>query len=195
MSQEKNFLDLQEAIVAGNAPKMVKGFIDHAVGLRASDLHVEPEERNVRVRYRVDGVLRHIIEYPRNLHPTIVSRIKIMAGLRIDEQRLPQGGSAKTIVKREKKEEEVDLRISTLPNINGEKIAIRIQERLEKIPSFSRLGLIGHNLDKVEKAIKEPNGVLLVTGPTGSGKTTTLYSAMQELNKEKINITTIEDPV
>jgi len=186
------FKQLQEAIIAGNVPQLVLVMISYALDLRSSDIHIEPEKSTIRVRYRVDGVLRQIVEYPPNLHPAVVSRIKIMSNLKIDEQRIPQDGRTEVTTKDGR---EMDLRVSTLPTVNGEKVVMRIQDKTRKIPKIEDLGVRGNSLKYLKKALSFPNGIILTTGPTGSGKTTTLYAALQILNKIDVNILTIEDPV
>ncbi|MFA6436108.1 MAG: GspE/PulE family protein, partial [Candidatus Gracilibacteria bacterium] len=183
---------LHNAIIAGNIPQLVTGAMTYAVGLRSSDIHIEPERNTVRIRLRIDGVLRQIVEYPTNIHPAVVSRIKIMSNLKIDEQRIPQDGRAQVTTPQG---EELDLRVSTLPTVNGEKVVMRIQERTREIPPLEKLGLVGRGLEALKKSLELPNGIILTTGPTGSGKTTTLYSSLQILNKINVNILTFEDPV
>ncbi len=183
---------LQEAILAANVPQMVLMLISYALSLGASDIHIEPMENQVRLRYRIDGVLRIIVEYPLNLHPAVVSRIKIMSNLKIDEQRIPQDGRAEVTTKEGRT---MDLRVSTLPTVNGEKIVMRIQDKSRKIPELMELGIKGISLENILEALKMPNGIIINTGPTGSGKTTTLYSCMNRINTPDINIMTIEDPV
>lgn len=183
---------LQDSILAANIPQMVMISISYALEMGASDIHIEALKNHVRIRYRIDGVLRHIVEYPKNLHPAIVSRIKIMSNLKIDEQRLPQDGRADVTTKDGR---EMDLRISTLPTVNGEKVVMRIQDKSRKIPDLGALGIEGTALKNLEEALKSPNGIIINTGPTGSGKTTTLYSCLTRLNKDDVNILTIEDPV
>lgn len=183
---------LQDSIIAGNIPQLVLSCISFALDSRASDIHIEPEENRVRIRYRIDGVLRQIVEYPVNLHPAVVSRIKIMSNLKIDEQRIPQDGRSEVTTKDGR---EMDLRISTLPTVNGEKLVMRLQDKSRKIPGLLELGMQGDNLKLLKEALDSPNGIILNTGPTGSGKTTTLYSCLQELNQTDVNILTIEDPV
>ncbi|MEK7528740.1 MAG: GspE/PulE family protein [Patescibacteria group bacterium] len=182
----------RDAIVDGNVPQMVLLMISCALDMRSSDIHVEPEERTIRVRYRVDGVLRPIIEYPNNMHPAVVSRIKIMSNLKIDEQRIPQDGRSHVTTKEGK---EMDLRVSTFPTVNGEKIVMRIQDKSRTIPTLEELGIEGSSFESLKKALDAPNGIILTSGPTGSGKTTTLYSCLNILNTLDVNILTIEDPV
>ena len=183
---------LQDSILSANIPQLVMLAISYALELRSSDIHIEPEENRVRVRFRVDGVLQQIVEYPTNLHPAVVSRIKIMSNLKIDEQRIPQDGRTEVTTKEWK---DMDLRVSTMPTVNGEKVVMRIQDKSRKIPDLPNLGISGRALRNIEEALKSPNGIILNTGPTGSGKTTTLYSALNRLNQPGVNILTIEDPV
>ncbi|MCT4592128.1 MAG: GspE/PulE family protein [Candidatus Gracilibacteria bacterium] len=192
MMNKESLVKLQEAILAGNIPQIVKSILQLALEMGTSDIHIEPGEHSVRNRFRVDGELREIIEYPRNIHPAVVSRIKIMANLKIDEQRRPQDGRLQMTTDDRK---EMELRVSTLPTVGGEKICMRLQDKNKSIPNFEQLGLTGHNRRALDEVIKNPNQIMLVTGPTGSGKTTTLYSVLACLNKPNINIMTIEDPV
>jgi type IV pilus assembly protein PilB len=183
---------LQDSILAANVPQIVMSSISYALDLGSSDIHIEPLKSRVRIRYRIDGVLRHIVEYPTNLHPAVVSRVKIMSNLKIDEQRIPQDGRADVTTKDGR---EMDLRVSTLPTVNTEKIVMRIQDKSRKIPDLPDLGIAGISLKNLEAALQSPNGIIINTGPTGSGKTTTLYSCLTRLNKVGVNILTIEDPV
>jgi len=191
-AEDLKLKQLQESILAANVPQMVLVAISYALELGSSDIHIEPLENFVRLRYRIDGVLRHVVEYPKNLHPAIVSRIKIMSNLKIDEQRIPQDGRADVTTRDGR---EMDLRISTLPTVNGEKIVMRIQEKSRKVPDLPDLGISGIGLRNLEAALQSPNGIIINTGPTGSGKTTTLYSCLARLNTIDVNILTIEDPV
>lgn len=183
---------LQDAIVGGNIPQLVMNAVSYAIDSRASDIHIEPLKNTVQVRFRIDGALQRVVEYPPNIHPAVVSRIKIMSNLKIDEQRIPQDGRAQVTTQDGR---ELDLRVSSLPTVNGEKIVMRIQDKSKEIPSFDKLGITGNSLKNFQQALTLPNGILLTTGPTGSGKTTTLYAALQILNKPDVNILTIEDPV
>ena len=183
---------LQNAIIAGNIPQIVMHAISYALHTNTSDIHIEPEEKTIRIRFRVDGVLRHIIEYPTNIHPAIISRIKIMSNLKIDEQRIPQDGRTQVTTDDNRN---IDLRVSSLPTVNGEKIVMRLQDKTKSIPDLPALGLTGSSLEKMERFCLIPNGILLVTGPTGSGKTNTLYSTLHRLNQIGVNIMTFEDPV
>lgn len=183
---------LQDAIVGGNIPQLVMNAVSYAIETRSSDIHIEPLKNTVQIRYRVDGVLRRVVEYPPNIHPAVVSRIKIMSNLKIDEQRIPQDGRAQVTTADGR---ELDLRVSSLPTVNGEKIVMRIQDQSRKIPTFDELGITGNALKYLLESLKLPNGIILTSGPTGSGKTTTLYSGMTILNRPEVNIMTIEDPV
>jgi type IV pilus assembly protein PilB len=183
---------LKDSILSASIPQMVMLAISYALDLRSSDIHIEPLQTHVRIRYRVDGVLRHIVEYPLNLHPAVVSRIKIMSNLKIDEQRVPQDGRADVTTKDGR---EMDLRVSTLPTVNTEKVVMRIQDKSREIPDLPNLGITGISLRNLQSALESPNGIIINTGPTGSGKTTTLYSCLSRLNQIGVNILTIEDPV
>lgn len=189
---DEKLKQLQDSILSANIPQMVLLTISYALDLRSSDIHIEALKNFVRVRYRIDGVLREVVEYPTNLHPAVVSRIKIMSNLKIDEQRLPQDGRADVTTKDGR---EMDLRVSTLPTVNGEKVVMRIQDKSRKIPDLGELGISGVALKNLLKALESPNGIIINTGPTGSGKTTTLYSCLTKLNTDDVNILTIEDPV
>ncbi len=183
---------LKNAILAGNIPQIVMYTIGHALSTGSSDIHIEPEEKTVRIRYRVDGMLRHIIEYPSNIHPAVISRVKIMSNLKIDEQRIPQDGRTQVTTEDRRS---IDLRVSSLPTVNGEKIVMRLQDKTQTIPDLPALGIQGSALKKMERFTDLPNGIILVTGPTGSGKTNTLYSVLHRLNQVDVNILTFEDPV
>ena len=179
--------------IAEEAPisKVVALIIKHALEQRASDIHIEPGEKTTRVRYRVDGVLHVNLTLPLRIHPAIVSRIKILSNLKIDETRKPQDGRFFTDIDGKK----IDFRVSTLPTYSGEKVVMRILDPTVGLKSLSDLGLEGRNLDVLNLAIGKPNGMILVTGPTGSGKTTTLYSILHILNQEGVNIVSLEDPI
>ncbi|MDE6603047.1 MAG: Flp pilus assembly complex ATPase component TadA [Lachnospiraceae bacterium] len=176
-----------------NSPivQLVKGMIDQAVRQRASDIHIEPMERQVRIRYRIDGALYEKAVYSIRLLPAIVARIKIIGGMDISEKRKPQDGRITQIVDRK----EFDIRVSILPTVYGEKIVMRLTSKNALTKEKSQLGLKPEELKKFDHILKNPHGILLVTGPTGSGKSTTLYTALSELNKEDVNIITVEDPV
>lgn len=192
MAETTKLEKLQQSILAGNIPQMVLDCISFALNSRASDIHIEPEKNTTRIRYRVDGVLREIVEYPPNLHPALVSRMKIMSNLKIDEQRIPQDGRTEVTTPDGR---DMDLRVSTLPTVNGEKIVLRIQDKSREIPTLDKLGVEGNNMQFLQWGLSQPNGIILTTGPTGSGKTTTLYASLNKLNNIEVNILTIEDPV
>jgi type IV pilus assembly protein PilB len=179
--------------VSEEAPiiKMVLVILRHAIEGRASDIHIEPTREKLNIRFRQDGVLHLSLFLPLNVHPAIVSRIKILANLKIDENRIPQDGrfSAKINGK------DIDFRVATFPTLYGEKVEIRILDPSEGLKSFEKMGLSGRNLGLIQDAIKKPYGLIMSSGPTGSGKTTTLYAFLTILNKESVNIVTIEDPI
>lgn len=170
---------------------LVKSVIEQAVRQRASDIHIEPFENIVRVRYRVDGVMREIITYDKALFPAIISRIKIISGMDISEKRKPQDGRITIDVDRK----EYDIRVSNLPTVYGEKVVMRLASKEGFKRQKSELGLRPEDLVKFNNILKNPNGIILVTGPTGSGKSTTLYTALSELSTEEVNVITVEDPV
>ncbi len=178
---------------AGEAPviRMVNTMMIEALKTKASDIHFEATERSSRLRYRIDGKLVERPAPPKALHSAVVSRIKIMANLDIAERRKPQDGRFK--VKALKKE--VDVRVSILPTVHGEKVVMRILDKANLAPGLASLGLDDYAYQAMKYAIEQPHGIILVTGPTGSGKTTTLYSCLQDLNQPDINIVTAEDPV
>lgn len=171
--------------------KIVDVIIRHAIEGRASDIHIEPSEEDLRVRYRIDGVLHSSLILPKSIHPAVISRIKILSNLKIDEQRLPQDGRFHISLDGKP----IDFRVSTFPTVIGEKIVLRILDKSTGAPSLEDLGIYGHQLEIVLDSIKKPHGMFLVTGPTGSGKSTTLYSILSSLNKPGVNIVTLEDPV
>lgn len=171
--------------------EVVTHILDFAIRARASDIHIEPMERTTRVRYRIDGILQEKLTIPGELHDSLVSRIKILSGMKIDEKRIPQDGrfNFKNV------EQEVDLRVSTLPTSWGEKVVMRLLRKTGGVPELPELGLRGRALKNLEDAILRPHGIITICGPTGSGKTTTLYSIIQKLNTPKVNIMTLEDPI
>jgi type IV pilus assembly protein PilB len=171
--------------------QIVSQILDFAIKSRASDVHIEPQEKATRVRYRIDGILQEKLTIPRELHDALISRIKILGGMKIDEKRIPQDGRFNF----KGSEEEVDLRISSLPTSWGEKIVMRLLKKSGGVPGLQDLGLRGRGLKNLEDAILRPHGIILICGPTGSGKTTTLYSIISKLSTPKVNIVTLEDPV
>jgi type IV pilus assembly protein PilB len=191
-SQKKDLSGLSgETIRQAPITKIVQTVVAFAMKARASDIHIEPQEQRTRVRYRIDGILAEKLILPRSVHEAVVSRIKILSGLKIDEKRIPQDGRFNF----HSGDAEVDLRVSTLPTIHGEKIVMRLLKKDSSVPALEQLGLTGIALRRVKDAIKVPHGIVLVTGPTGSGKTTTLYSVLHTINTPKVNIMTLEDPV
>ncbi|MCH5263509.1 MAG: Flp pilus assembly complex ATPase component TadA [Lachnospiraceae bacterium] len=176
-----------------NSPivQLVKGMIDQAVRQRASDIHIEPMEKQVRIRYRIDGALYEKATYNIRLLPAMVARIKIIGGMDISEKRKPQDGRITQVVDRR----EYDIRVSILPTVYGEKIVMRLTSKNALSREKSQLGFKPDELKKFDHILMNPHGIILVTGPTGSGKSTTLYTALSELNKEDVNIITVEDPV
>jgi type IV pilus assembly protein PilB len=181
------------AEVAGQSPvvKLVNYLLYNAVRENASDIHIEPDDKKLRVRYRVDGKLYEKIRPPHQMHSAIVSRIKIMAELDIAQRRLPQDGGIHVLMEGRP----IDLRVSVMPGNFGEKVVIRIIDPQKVLFNLESLGFTYENLKQFRNVIQSPNGIVLVTGPTGSGKNTTLYAALAELNSEEVNICTVEDPV
>lgn len=183
---------LKEQIYKGeNISQICDLMIIGAVEMGSSDIHIEPLTNIIRLRYRIDGELREILEYQTFLHQQVIARFKIMSNLKIDEARVPQDGRLSTVINNKA----LDLRVSTLPTVHGEKIVMRIVDKSKKIPNLFELGIEGHNKDLLEKAIALPNGIIMTSWPTGSGKSTTLYSCLSNLNKPDVNIMTLEDPV
>ena len=181
----------EKVIIDAPITKIVDVIVKHAIEARASDINIEPSEHDMRVRYRIDGVLQNSLVVPKSVHAAIISRIKILSNLKIDETRLPQDGRfhiqfGKT---------SVDFRVSTLPTVNGEKAVLRILDKSTGVPTLDELGVWGKKLAMIEDNLKKSHGMVLVTGPTGSGKSTTLSSVLTRLNKVGVNIVTLEDPV
>jgi len=171
--------------------KMVDTLLEYAILERASDIHIEPTEKDVIIRYRIDGILRKVMTIPKTTHAGIVSRIKILSNLKLDEHRLPQDGRFKIVTP----EYRIAFRVSIIPTFDGEKIALRLLDEKSQIISLEQLGLEPKPREIVKRNIKKPHGMLLATGPTGSGKTTTLYTILNLLNSPRVNISTIEDPI
>jgi len=202
--KEEKKVSKEEILRDAPVAKLVQVIISHAIEGRASDIHIEPTEKDYRVRYRVDGVLHISLVLPKEIGPMVISRIKIMANLKIDERRKPQDGRFNLKIDENKTKAEnknipenkdIDFRVSTLPVLLGEKIAMRILEKDEDLINMNSLGLMGSSLKNLLTAIRETYGIILITGPTGSGKSTTLYAALKILNKEEKNIVTLEDPI
>jgi type IV pilus assembly protein PilB len=181
------------AAVSEEAPiiKIVSATMKAAVEQGASDVHIEPQRTRLRIRFRIDGALKEVSSFPLEIHQQVISRIKILSNLKIDENRIPQDGRFRTVIFGR----DIDFRVSTFPTPVGEKAAIRVLDPSVGLKGVDSLGLIGRNGDLVKKAIERAYGMVLVTGPTGSGKTTTLYALLQILNKEDVNILSLEDPV
>ena len=171
--------------------RMVETILKHGIESRASDIHIEPLMKKMRVRFRLDGTLQTVVVLPVEITPAIVSRIKILSNLQIDETRRPQDGRFTTKVG----EKEVDLRVAVLPTARGEKVTMRILDPTIGLRTLPELGIVGRNLKVIERGIKKPFGMILMTGPTGSGKSTTIYGILQILNTEGVNIVSLEDPV
>lgn len=191
--KEKKGQGLKSEEIAEGSPasKIVSSLIKKAVRERASDIHIEPNESDVIVRFRIDGVLKKIISFPKDVQNAVISRIKILSDLKIDETRLPQDGRFRMIID----QNEVDFRVSILPNVNGEKVVLRILDKSKGLLTIEDLGLRGNAYNVLQDNIKKSHGMILVTGPTGSGKTTSLYAMIQKIANEGINIVTLEDPV
>ncbi len=178
---------IKEAPIA----KIVATILEYAVTSRASDVHIEPQEDRIRVRYRIDGILYDKLSLPKNVQSAVISRIKILSDMKIDEHRSPQDGRFNFKVNAD----EVDLRVSVIPNVHGEKIVLRLLRKSGGVPTLEDLGLNGPSLKNLETAMLRPHGIIIVCGPTGSGKTTTLYAVLAKLNTTRVNIMTLEDPV
>lgn len=191
--EDKKQSDLDQTEIIREAPvaNIVTQLLEYAVKSKASDIHIEPEENQTRVRYRIDGILHEKILLPRKVHDAVVSRIKIMSVLKIDERRLPQDGrfsfSTHNI--------NFDLRVSTLPTIFGEKVVMRLLPKADVPPTLQELGLRANALKTLETQLSRTHGIILICGPTGSGKTTTLYSILSRLSNARVNLLTVEDPV
>jgi len=184
--------EMAERIVA-EAPitKIVAVILRHATDGKASDVHIELVGDRVKVRFRVDGILHTSLFLPKDIHSSVVSRIKILSDLKIDETRIPQDGRFHTVVAGKK----IDFRVSTLPTAGGEKVVLRVLDPSTGLGDFVNLGLEGYNLEVLNREIKQPFGMILITGPTGSGKSTTLYAILNKLNQDSVNIVSLEDPV
>ncbi|MFH1366717.1 MAG: GspE/PulE family protein [Patescibacteria group bacterium] len=171
--------------------RIVDTILEYAIFESASDIHIEPTEKETVIRYRIDGILRDVMTLPKNVQTGVVARIKILSNLKIDEHRMPQDGRFKITMETQK----VSFRVSILPVFDGEKIVLRLLRESAQISTLEQLGFINKQLEIIKRNLKKPHGVILVTGPTGSGKTTTLYSIVNILNSPKVNISTVEDPI
>ena len=187
----KKPVKMDEVVKSAPVSKMVLVIIRHAIDGRASDIHIEPGIRDTRVRYRIDGMLRTSLVLPKYIHAAVVARIKVLANMKLDETRKPQDGRIRLTVENR----EVDFRVSTLPLFEGEKVVLRILDSSDSIPTLDQLGFHKIHIRMIEEAIRKPHGLSLLTGPTGSGKTTTLYTILTMLNQEGSNIVTLEDPI
>lgn len=196
--------EVEQAQVGGKADKEIARFIEeapvtkvvavmirHAIEGNASDIHIEPTETDLRIRYRIDGDLHTSLLLPRKVHASIISRIKILSNLKIDESRLPQDGRFSTSIEGRN----FDFRVSTMPTVFGEKAALRILDKSHGAPSFNELGLNGKQQEVTKEHLQAPHGIILISGPTGAGKSTTLFTALTMLNVPGVNIATLEDPV
>ncbi|MBI5787165.1 MAG: type II/IV secretion system protein, partial [Candidatus Niyogibacteria bacterium] len=183
--------DLKKAAEELPIVRIVDTLLRHAIVQHASDIHIEPAEKEVLVRYRIDGILRNAMVLPKQVAPGIIARVKVLANLKLDEHRLPQDGRFRI----EAEDEKVSFRVSILPVFDGEKAVLRLLPENTKGFTLEALGFHGEGLEKIEKGIRKPTGMILATGPTGSGKTTTLYTTLEILNVPAVNISTIEDPI
>ncbi len=176
---------------AAPAIKVVNTIIERAVAENASDIHIEPREKDMVIRMRIDGVLHPILVIPSNMQNAVISRVKVMSNMDIAEKRIPQDGRASI----RSKGKDIDLRVSTLPTEYGEKVVLRFLEKSDSLLSTDGIGLEGKHLEEYKKLLENSNGVILISGPTGSGKSTTMYTMISELNKDDVNIVTLEDPI
>jgi type IV pilus assembly protein PilB len=188
---EEDLANVREVIEDAPIVKLVNVVITQAVQDRASDIHIEPTEHDVRIRYRIDGVLHEVMRAPKNIQPGIISRLKIMADINIAERRIPQDGRVTATVGGRA----IDLRVATLPTVHGEKIVMRILDKSNALLQLTDLGFLPENMRRYEQSYSRPYGTIIVTGPTGSGKSTTLYATLNIVNDESKNVITIEDPV
>ncbi|MFZ5982442.1 MAG: GspE/PulE family protein [Patescibacteria group bacterium] len=188
---DENKEDLEKMAQGLPIIRIVDTLIKHAILQSASDIHIEPDEKEVRVRYRIDGILHDAMTLPKQVKDGIIARIKVLSNLKLDEHRIPQDGRFKI----EKEDQKMSFRVSILPVFDGEKVVMRLLDESSKGLTLEKMGLHGEGLEIIHRSIKKPNGMILVTGPTGSGKTTTLYTVMDILNTPGVNISTVEDPV
>jgi type IV pilus assembly protein PilB len=191
MEAEDDLSRVREVTEDAPIVKLVNLLISQAVQDRASDIHVEPAEHDVRVRYRIDGVLHEVMRSPKNIQAGLISRLKIMADLNIAERRVPQDGRMSGVISGKA----VDLRVATLPTVYGEKVVMRILDKSTALLTLTDLGFLPDALERYESAYRKPYGTILVTGPTGSGKSTTLYATLNAVNDPSKNVITVEDPV
>lgn len=184
-------VDVEKASQEVSVVQIVDTLLKHAILQQASDIHIEPAEKEAIVRYRIDGILHDAMMLPKTIMPGIVARVKVLSNLKIDEHRLPQDGRFKI----EKDDYRIAFRVSILPVFDGEKIVMRLLDESSKGLTLKKMGFLKRDFEVVEREVKKPNGMILVTGPTGSGKTTTLYTIMEMLNTPDVNISSVEDPV
>lgn len=193
---EENKIESERISEEAPISKVVDIIVSHAIEGKASDIHIESSEKDLRVRYRLDGELHDSLILPKKLGPAVVSRIKILSNLKIDETRKPQDGRFRfSLSEQGRLGKSVDLRVSTFPTVNGEKVVMRILDTSSEVANLESLGIRGKALTILKSNIEKPFGIVLITGPTGSGKSTTLYALLKLLNKEGVNIVTLEDPV
>ncbi|MDJ1649926.1 MULTISPECIES: GspE/PulE family protein [Gordonibacter] len=184
-------LDAEDEAQSAPTIRLVNSIIERAATERASDVHLEPREGDLQVRMRIDGLMRNVLTVPRDLQSSVISRLKIMGGMNIAERRVPQDGRANVRIK----SRDIDLRLSTLPTIYGESVVVRLLDKSSQLLDPKGIGLYGDNLDSYHKLVHSNNGVLLIAGPTGSGKSSTMYTMIRELNTEQVKLITLEDPV
>jgi type IV pilus assembly protein PilB len=189
-SWPKKAAEVERIVEEAPISKVVAVVLRHAVDGNASDIHIEPTRDKVRIRFRLDGIMHSSLFLPLNILPAVVTRIKILSTLKIDEARLPQDGRFSAVIDNK----EIDFRVSTLPTVLGEKVVIRILDSSSRKVDFKALGITGRNLEAIKRCLGKSYGMFLATGPTGSGKTTTIYALLQILNKEDVNVVTLEDP-
>lgn len=189
--KEKDAMELEEVTKSAPVAKIVSVIIRHAIEGGASDIHIEPLFKESRVRYRIDGVLHTSLVLPRSVHAAIIARVKVMASMKLDETRKPQDGR----IRMEIGGKIIDFRVSTLPLIGSEKVVMRILDTTKGAPKLEELGFEGQQLKAINDATEKTEGIILITGPTGSGKSTTIFSVLDILNKEAVNIATLEDPI
>ncbi len=191
VSVDEGTVQMKEVVKSAPVVKIVSVIIRHALEGQASDIHIEPLTKESRVRFRIDGILHTSLTLPVNIHASIVARVKVLANLKLDETRIPQDGR----IRIQFEDRQIDFRVSTLPLLGAEKVVMRILDLSKGTPSLAALGFAGNNLEVVKRHIKLTAGMFLITGPTGSGKSTTLTSILSKINKEGVNIITLEDPI
>src|SRR5438309_2246227 len=191
LEAEEDLTSIKELVEDAPIVKLVNLMITQAVADRASDIHIEPGEKDVRVRYRLDGVLHESMRLKKNIQSGVISRLKIMADINIAERRIPQDGRVSATIGGKP----VDLRVATLPTVYGEKVVMRILDKSTAVLKLTELGFLANNMERFERSFRKPYGTILVTGPTGSGKSTTLYATLNILNEDSKNVITVEDPV